>query len=158
MVSPVLGCAGRAAALDAQMESFLGSARPFPTEMRGRGLWEGGHPHWRTVTSSSVTFGSSVALGLLPWITAKHSCNLAESMASSCFPWFGPRAGGLAQSCSPLGSLVFFFSPKGGLENQRMGRLAGDEALVAAVGSGLVGSSCIWERRRGGRNHGPGWG
>ena len=55
-------------------------------------------------------------------------------------------------------SFFFFFSPKGGLENQRVGRLAGDEALVAAVGSGLVGSSCIWERRRGGRNHGPGWG
>ena len=39
-----------------------------------------------------------------------------------------------------------------------MGRLAGDEALVAAVGSGLVGSSCIWERRQGGWEHGLGWG
>lgn len=32
LVIPVLGCAGKAAALDAQMESFLGSAHPFPTE------------------------------------------------------------------------------------------------------------------------------
>ena len=127
-------------------------------EMRGWGLWEGGHPHWSMVTSSSVTFGNSVALGLSPWITAKHGCNLAESEASSCFPWSGPRAGGPTQSCSPLRSLVFFFFSKGGSENQRMGRLAGDEALVAAVGSGLVGSSCIWERRQGGWEHGLGWG
>ena len=78
-------------------------------EMRGWGLWEGGHPHWSMVTSSSVTFGNSVALGLSPWITAKHGCNLAESEASSCFPWSGPRAGGPTQSCSPLRSLVLFF-------------------------------------------------
>lgn len=32
LVIPVLGCAGKAAALDAQMESFLGSACPFPIE------------------------------------------------------------------------------------------------------------------------------
>lgn len=32
LVIPVLGCAGKAAALDAQMESFLWTARLFPTE------------------------------------------------------------------------------------------------------------------------------
>lgn len=57
----------------------------------------------------------------------------------------------------PTQELSFVFFSKGGSENQRMGRLAGDEALVAAVGSGLVGSSCIWERRQGGREHGLGW-